>query len=230
MLWVMGGTPARSTASRPPAWIVASAAAVLGVLYAAVSAYWGAGGTALLDTIGGTLEREARAQTAGLLALVWTTVALKLTASSIGLLAVAQPRWLSPRRCRVVRSAAWLAAVVLVLYGGVLTSIGLLVQADIVHASAHADHKALRWHAFVWDPWFLVWGLLLATSLTLTRRPSTDRLRRRGESLHTKTLAATRFPSRIYPWHPAIRRVPSSRLAVEMHVTSTKQDSTNRRP
>jgi hypothetical protein len=66
----------------------------------------------LLDTIGGTLEREGRAR----------------------------------------------AAVVLVLYGGVLTLIGLLLQAEIVHASAHANHKSLRWHAFLWDPWFLVWG------------------------------------------------------------------------
>ncbi|HEY2595515.1 MAG TPA: hypothetical protein VGK33_16610 [Chloroflexota bacterium] len=109
---------------------------MLAALYAAVSAYWGAGGTALLDTIGGTLEREGRARSAGLLAVVWLTVLLKL------------------------------AAVVLVLYGGVLTLIGLLVQADVVHASAHADHTALRWHAFLWDPWFLLWGLLLAAALT----------------------------------------------------------------
>lgn len=143
---------------------------MLGAAYAAVSAYWGAGGTALLDTIGGTLEREGRARSTGLLAVVWTTVALKLAASGVGLLAVARPQWLSFRWCRVVRGAAWLVAIILVLYGGLLTSVGLLVQADIVHASAHADHKALRWHAFLWDPWFLVWGLLLATALTLTRR------------------------------------------------------------
>jgi Protein of unknown function (DUF3995) len=173
MLSVMDQALARSTTLRQPAWILTCAAAALAALYAAVSAYWGAGGTALLDTIGGTLEREGRAHTAGLLAVVWTTVALKLIAGGIGLLAIAQPQWLSRRRCRVVRGAAWLSAVVLVLYGGVLTSVGLLAQSDIVHASAHADHKALRWHAFLWDPWFLVWGLLLAAALTLTRRPST---------------------------------------------------------
>jgi hypothetical protein len=184
MLPVMDEVQARSTALLQLAWILAWAAAVLGALYAAVSAYWGAGGTALLDTVGGTLEREARAHSAGLLAVVWTSVALKLTASGIGLLAVGRPQWLSPRRWRVVRGAAWLAAAVLLLYGGVLTSAGLLVQADIVHASAHADHKALRWHAFLWDPWFAVWGLLLATALALTRRPSTDWPRRPRESSH----------------------------------------------
>lgn len=81
-----------------------------------------------------------------------------------------------------MRGAAWLAAVVLVLYGGVLTLIGLLVQAGVVHASAHGDHKALRWHAFLWDPWFLVWGLLLATALALSRPPCTNRLNRPGRS------------------------------------------------
>jgi hypothetical protein len=100
---------------------------------------------------------------------VWLTVALKLIAAAVGLLAVAQLRWLRPGQSRIVRGAAWLAAAVLVLYGGVLTSVGLLVQADIVHASGHADHDALRWHAFLWDPWFLVWGLLLAIALTRTR-------------------------------------------------------------
>lgn len=159
---------------------------MLGALYAAVSAYWGAGGTALLDTIGGTLEREGRAQAAGILAVVWTTVVLKLAASAIGLLAVAQPQWLSHDRSRLVRRAAWLAALVLVLYGGALTLIGLLVQADIVHASHHADHKALQWHTFLWDPWFLVWGLMLATALALSRQPSAIRLRRPSECQSTK--------------------------------------------
>jgi uncharacterized protein DUF3995 len=166
--------PAPPTAFARHARIFSYAAGLLGGLYAAVSAYWGAGGTALLDTIGGTLEREGRARAVGVLAVVWITVVLKLAASGLGLLAVQRPPWLSPRRCRFVRGAAWLAAVILLLYGGVLTLVGLLVQADIVHASAHANHKALRWHAFLWDPWFFVWGLCLATALALSRLPSTD--------------------------------------------------------
>ncbi len=44
--------------------------------------------------------------------------------------------------------SGWTAAIVLSLYGSALTSIGLLVQAGIIPASAGADQKALRWHAF----------------------------------------------------------------------------------
>jgi hypothetical protein len=164
--------PDRSAASSRLAWILACVAALVGALYAGVSAYWGVGGTALLDTIGGTLERAGRAHTAGVFVVLWITVVLKLVAVVVGLLAAAQPEWLSQTRYRVVRRVAWLAAGILVVYGGVLTVIGLLVQADIVHASAHADQKALRWHAFLWDPWFLVWGLLLAAALALSRRPA----------------------------------------------------------
>jgi len=141
----------------------------VGVLYAAVSAYWGLGGTGLVDTIGGTLEREGRAGSAGLLTVLWVTVVVKLVVASLGLAAVLGHRWVRPRQRQLARRAASTAALILVLYGGVLTVAGLLVQLDLVHASANADHKALRWHAFLWDPWFLVWGLLLAGALARPR-------------------------------------------------------------
>lgn len=142
------------------------AAFLVGVMYAAVSAYWGLGGTGLLDTIGGTLEREGRAGNTGLLALLWVTVVLKLVAAILGLVAVLGHRRVRPWLCRAARRATWTAALILVIYGGVLTVVGLLVQLDLVHASANADHKALRWHAYLWDPWFLVWGVLLTVALT----------------------------------------------------------------
>ena len=92
--------------------MVAAAAAVaallLGLLYAAVSAYWGLGGTTLLDTIGGTLEREARSGSPGLLVVVWVTVALKLAAAALALAAVRHQRRSRTRRGRLARRAAWL--------------------------------------------------------------------------------------------------------------------------
>jgi len=136
-----------------PAGVGAARAAFsVGVVYALVSAYWGTGGTGLLHTIGGALERAGRAHTAGLLAVLWITVALKLTAAAAGLAATGPVA--GSRRRRRSRIIAWMAAVVLVVYGAVLTAIGLLVQAGVVSASARADQTALRWHAYLWDPWF----------------------------------------------------------------------------
>ena len=46
--------------------------------------------------------------------------------------------------------------------GGVAVGIGA--------AGAKAEHEALRGHAYVWDPWFLVWGLALAAALVGSRQ------------------------------------------------------------
>ncbi|MGH3503839.1 MAG: hypothetical protein ACRDQA_23525 [Nocardioidaceae bacterium] len=47
---------------RHPGWgRFALAAGFVGLCYAAISVYWGVGGTLLLDTIGGLLERGGRA-------------------------------------------------------------------------------------------------------------------------------------------------------------------------
>jgi len=56
-------------------------------------------------------------------------------------------------------------------YGLVLTVTGLLVQAGVVTAAANADHRALKWHAYLWDPWFLVWGILVLIALLRSRQP-----------------------------------------------------------
>jgi hypothetical protein len=170
---ITGSTGTGTRSIRPAGIAAAYAAAAVGVLYAAVSAYWGAGGTALLDTVGGALERKGRAGEAGLLAIIWLTVAVKLAVSAIGVLAGAPSPWSGARR-RPARRVAWVVVVVLVLYGGVLTVVGQLIEVDIIHRSADANAKALRWHAFLWDPWFLLWGLLLAAALLLSRSSSDD--------------------------------------------------------
>jgi hypothetical protein len=61
------------------------------------------------------------------------------------------------------------AGVVLVLYGAALTSGGLAVQVGVLQAAGDADERALRWHTYLWDPWFLAWGVLLLATLRRTR-------------------------------------------------------------
>ena len=168
-----------SSATFAPAWAVAAAFAafLLGVLYAAVSGYWGCGGTALLNTVGGVFQRAGREGGAGAIALVWATAILKVLATILGLLAVVGHRPPDARPRRRARRVAWAVALILVLYGGVLSITGWLIQLGVVSAAAHADHLALRWHAFLWDPWFLVWGLLLAAGLAGSRQSDSPRRR-----------------------------------------------------
>jgi Protein of unknown function (DUF3995) len=144
----------------------AGVAALLGLGHAAVSAYWALGGTALLDTVGGSLEEWARDAEPELLAALWVVVIVKVGAAALGPLLVWDG---GPSRLpmRLVRGLAWTATVVLVAYGGILTLTGLLAVADVLPSGS--DRTALKGHAFLWDPWFLVWGLALGTALLLTR-------------------------------------------------------------
>ncbi|UGQ11549.1 DUF3995 domain-containing protein [Yinghuangia sp. ASG 101] len=148
------------------------AAFLLGLLYALVSAYWGSGGTVGLDTIGGDIERRAREGDAQLFAIVWITAVVKLAVAALGLTVVRQRlSRLLPRRLSsaLVRTAA----IGLILYGGALTLVEVLVKADLVNTTADIDAKAFDWHLYLWDPWFLLWGLLLATTTHGPTKPLT---------------------------------------------------------
>jgi Protein of unknown function (DUF3995) len=124
-----------------------------------VSLYWTLGGTALLDALGGQFERLARDRSAAALALGILVILVKVAG---GLLALALVR---PWGARIGRGlllpASVLGSLILVLYGGVEVLVGGLVLAKVIIPSGPVDEHALRWHVFVWDLWFLVWGAAL---------------------------------------------------------------------
>lgn len=55
------------------------------------------------------------------------------------------------------------------LWGGANVVIGGLVLGGAIVPSTPVDEHALRWHVFVWDLWFLVWGALLAVAVARAR-------------------------------------------------------------
>jgi hypothetical protein len=144
------------------------AAFAVGLLYAAVSVYWGLGGSWLLDTVGASLTQAGRSASALLVLAVWLAVGLKVIASVLPLLAVgagaARVRWL-----HLIRALACVEAAILTVYGLNLTAVGVLVQAGLIGTPANADHRALAWHAYLWDPWLLVWGVLVTAALFRSR-------------------------------------------------------------
>jgi hypothetical protein len=143
----------------PTTW-AAYAACALALLSAVPSFYWALGGTAGLDTVGGTLEELARARDPRGVALGVAAGLLKVAG---GLLALARP-WgrVVPRG--LLLGAAWAASAVLTAYGGLLVAVGALVLTGVISPSGPVDRTALRWHVLVWDLWFLVWGLLLGVA------------------------------------------------------------------
>jgi hypothetical protein len=146
---------------------LAYAAAGLALASAAVSLFWTLGGTLLLDTVGGAIEDLARERSLGALALGAGTVLLKVAAALLALalvrVPVARPSW----RWLLIASGA--AGAVLILWGGANVLVGALVLGDVVAPGAAVDERSLRWHVFVWDLWFLVWGVLLALAVARQR-------------------------------------------------------------
>jgi hypothetical protein len=150
--------PRRGNASA--AWVAAG----LAFLSAGVSAYWMLGGGWLLDTVGGAIEDLARERSVAAIALVATIVVLKVFA---GVLAIGLTRP-APRRLLLLANGA--AAGVLCLWGGANVVVGALVLSGVIKPATEVDRHALRWHVFLWDMWFLIWGLALALALILARR------------------------------------------------------------
>jgi hypothetical protein len=165
--------PAPSSA----AWVAAALAAFLGLGSAAVTAYWALGGTGLLDTVGGAIEAWGRQRGTGVVVVLWLIVVVKAGVALAAPVLVAGPGRVPPWMAgRLPRTLGWIAGIVLLGYGGVLTGAGLLVQGGLIHAGQGSDHRALAWHAYLWDPWFAAWGLALLTSLWLTRTRRRHRL------------------------------------------------------
>lgn len=128
----------------------AKAAFSVGGLYAAISVYWALGGTRLLNTVSGSLGHEKGGARVAVLVAVWAAAALKLAVAVLPL----RVGWGFPDSVRVQRwrLLTWLAAFILVAYGSVLTSIELLVQVGVIHASATADRRTLEWHCLLVGP------------------------------------------------------------------------------
>ena len=150
--------PARSSAR---AW-AAYGACVLALLYAGPSFYWAFGGTAGLDTVGGTIEELGRDSDLAGVALGVGAGVLKLAGALLALALVRPWGRVIPRR--LLLGAAWTASALLTAYGGLLVAVGALVLVGVVSPGGPVDRTALRWHVLLWDLWFLVWGLLLAVA------------------------------------------------------------------
>jgi len=136
-------------------------AAVAGLLHAAVSAYWAAGGDWLLATLGTAIvERFADVRW-----VLWVVAAVKV-AAALGPLVLHRLGW--PLRV-LTRGACWAGAAVLVVWGGLNTVVGSLVLGGVIRPEGGYDRPGMLGHAFLWDPLFLVWGLSLAAGLLRSR-------------------------------------------------------------
>lgn len=168
-------TAAVPNVRRPAAW-AAYAACALALLYAGVSFYWAAGDTAGLGAIGGDLEELGQARDPVIIALLWATCALKVVAGLLALALVRPwgrlfPRWM-------LLAAAGGGAALLAGYGGLYVAVQGLVVAGIIETSGPVDWTPFLWHLLVWDPWFLLMGILLGVAAWGYQRGSGSKVTR----------------------------------------------------
>jgi hypothetical protein len=152
--------PTQRPGTRRRTW-AAYAAAVWAGVFAVVSLYWALGGMAGIDTVGGEIEKLARAGEGG--ALAWGAALLKVAGVGYAL-ALAQ-RWgrVFPRP--LMLAGGWAGTAVLIGYGGLTVGTEVLVALDVVDPPAGIDWYAFYWHLALWDPYFLLWGVLLGIAV-----------------------------------------------------------------
>jgi hypothetical protein len=153
--------------------VAAYAAAIVAFGYALVSLYWAVGGRGLIGTVGGFVEQMARRGGAAVVLLAVVAVAAKAVGGLIALALVRPWGRVLRRRWLLIVSAA--ASLLLIGYGGLNVAAAALVLSGALHPSGRVDRMALRWHAGVWDLWFLVWGILLAVATVSYRQRSANR-------------------------------------------------------
>lgn len=156
-----------SRAPRHPSLRVACA---LGLVHAAASAYWAAGGSWLVETVG-QWAVDWRQESPASAAVVLTLVAAVKAAGALVPLAV-EAGHLPGRRWW--RAASWAGAAVLVLYGTANTVGAWVVLAGLLDPSGPQDDAALWGHAVLWDPLFACWGVTLALGLRATRHATPE--------------------------------------------------------
>lgn len=153
--------PRRSAAGTRLLW----AAAAAGLVHAGFSLYWAVGGRWLLDTVGQWAVDLGHDRPAVAGVTLVAIAALKTAAAVIPALATAG----RIRPPRLWRGLAWPAAVVLTAYGAATTLTANLVLTGTLRSDGGYDHTAMLGHAYLWDPLFLLWGVLLAAGLFATR-------------------------------------------------------------
>lgn len=141
------------------------AAAAVGLVHAGFTIYWAVGGPRLLRTVGSWAVElvDDRPGVAG--AVLGVVAVVKISGSLVPVLVEAgrvggRRRW---------RALEWIGAAVLVGYGLLNVVVAWAVLGGLVTSADGYDRSAELGHAALWDPLFLLWGLLLAAGLAKTR-------------------------------------------------------------
>lgn len=157
------------------------AASAWALVFAAMSFYWAAGGTVGASTIGAfALSRNPT-----FVAILWVTGLLKAFGGVLAL-GLVRPWGRSVSRWLLL-VPAWCLGAGLLLYGGVnLVQHGLMATGIISIPTAIGSMMAVRWHLLLWDPWWLLGGIVFCLATWNYQR----RTRHRRDEAFLSTVTA----------------------------------------
>jgi hypothetical protein len=132
------------------------AACAWGLAFAAISFYWAAGGTAGAVTIGPAITGLAHDR--AFIAVLWITGVLKVVGGLVALALVRPwgrriPRWM-------LLWATWAGGILLALYGAASWIQHGMMVGGVLSVPSGLGHTAALWHVVLWDPWWLLGGIL----------------------------------------------------------------------
>jgi hypothetical protein len=128
------------------------------VIFALMSLYWAAGGLLAGETLGVEIDRLAHERDASFVAGLWAAFALKAAAATLAL-ALIQP-WGRRLPRRLLLGLGWATGAGITLYAAAnLVQHSLMAIGAIDTPDALGTH-AVAWHLALWDPIWLVGGLL----------------------------------------------------------------------
>ncbi len=142
-----------------PTW-PAYAACAWSFVFAALSFYWALGGGFLSTTQ--SPQTLALAAEPWFITVVWLT-GLRKVLAGLFVLSLAQ-RWGERFPVWLRRMGVWSIGLVLTLYGGANLAARGLMALGVLETPASMRSAAATWHLVLWDPWFLLGGVLFLTA------------------------------------------------------------------
>jgi Protein of unknown function (DUF3995) len=132
------------------------AAAAWCFAFAVPSFYWAAGGKVGEETIAADTDEAL-----GWAAEPWALALVGALKVAGGLFALALAARSTPSFAgRLLTVAAWLTGILLVLYGIISLATNALIVAGAIDTPQSLGSAAARWHLIVWDPWWVLGGVL----------------------------------------------------------------------
>lgn len=149
-----------------PAW----AAFAWCVIFAAISVSWVLGGRTGLSTLAQAIQEQAVERDPGFVLMTWATVILKVLGGLLALATIQPWGRRIPHRLLLVLVAG--AGVVLTLYGLAGFVEKALMLSGVVDIPDSMGEGPARWYLLLWEPWWILGGVLFLLTANAMRVPS----------------------------------------------------------